>query len=65
MHSESTSETMLEYLDIPYIVETQKELELADDHPALAVFDVFAAHCCSDVLAKLQSNNTHQIFVLR
>jgi hypothetical protein len=68
-HSESdwsTTETMREYLDkiiIPYVVETRKELELADDHPALAIFDVFAAHRCKEVLAKLQSNHIHQIFV--
>ena len=51
---------MVEYLDeviIPCVVETRKELELADDHPASAIFDIFAVHCCSDVLAKLSSNH--------
>ena len=62
-HSEShrsTEATMLEYIDkiiVPYVVETRKRLELADDQPALAIFDVFAAHCCDSVLVKLQSNN--------
>ena len=68
-HSEnhwSTAETMIEYFDnviIPYVVETRRELELADDHPALAIFDVFAAHRCSNVLAKLQENSIHQVYV--
>ena len=57
---------MIEYFDnviIPYVVETRRELELADDHPVLAIFDVFAAHRCSDVLAKLQENSIHQVYV--
>ena len=37
---------MLEYIDtiiIPYVTDTRKKLELlADDHLALALFDVFA-----------------------
>ena len=62
----STETTMLEYIDkviVPYVVKERNRLELADDHPALAIFDMFAAHRCSSVLAKLQSNNIHQVFV--
>ena len=47
---------MLEYIDtitMPYATNTRKKLELADDHPALALFDVFAAHHCDSVLDKL------------
>ena len=58
---------MLEYIDkviVPYVVKERNRLELADDQPALAIFDVFATHRCSSVLAKLQSNNIHQVFVL-
>ena len=68
-HSEnhwSTTETMIKYFDkiiIPYVVETQREPELADDQPALAIFDVFAAHHCSDVLAKLQEKSIYQVYV--
>ena len=67
-HSDShcSTEATIEYLDkdiILYVVETRNRLELADDQPALAVFDVFAAHRCSSVLAKLQSHNIHQVFV--
>ena len=43
---------MLEYIDtiiMPYVTDTRKNLELADDHPTLALFDVFAAHCCDSV----------------
>ena len=59
---------MGEYLDeviIPYVTETRNKLDLADDHPhlALALFDVFAAHRCSTVLEKLQDHNIHQVFI--
>ena len=43
----SNETTMGEYLDeviIPYVTETRNKLDLVDDHPALAVFDV---HCSS------------------
>lgn len=68
-HSEShwsTERTMLDFLDhviIPYVAATRSKHGLADDHPALAVFDVFAAHRCSSVLKKLQDNHIHQVFV--
>uniref|UniRef100_A0A1X7U1C7 DDE-1 domain-containing protein n=1 Tax=Amphimedon queenslandica TaxID=400682 RepID=A0A1X7U1C7_AMPQE len=57
---------MIEYLDtvlIHYVVENRQEMELADDHPALALFDVFAAHHSNEVLSKLRASNIHQIFV--
>ena len=43
-------------------IENLRELELADDHLVLTILDVFAAHCCSDVLAKLPSNHIHQVY---
>lgn len=30
---------------------------------ALAIFDVFTAHCCSSVRTKLQTHNIHQVFI--
>ena len=57
---------MLEYLDcvtIPYVVETRNALDLPEDQPALAIFDLFATHRCSSVLEKLQCNNIHQVFI--
>ncbi len=62
----STEQTMLEYLDkivIPYVSATRTKLDLGDDHPALAIFDVFAAHRCTSVLKKLSDNHIHVIFV--
>ena len=62
----STEKTMLEYLDcviIPYVVETRNALDLPEDQPALALFDVFAAHRCSSVLEKLRCSNIHQVFI--
>ena len=49
-HSEShwsNESTMLEYIEkilVPYIIKTQGRLKLTDDHPALAIFDVFFRH---------------------
>ena len=68
-HSEShwsTEKTMLEYVDqvlVPCVSQTRQELELADDHPALAIFDVFCAHRCESFLKKLCTHNIHQVFV--
>ena len=62
----STEQTMLEYIQniiIPYVASTRLSLNLPEDQPALAVFDVFAAHRCASVLEKLKSNNIHQVFV--
>lgn len=44
---------MLHYIDnvlVPYVSATRQELELADDYPALALFDIFKAHRCDSVL---------------
>lgn len=68
-HSEShwsTESTMLEYIDkvlVPYVTQTRQKLELAMDHPALALFDVFKAHRCDTVLEKLRQNHIHQVFI--
>ena len=68
-HSEthwSTELTMLEYIDkvlVPYVTQTRQKLELAMDHPALALFDVFKAHRCDTVLEKLRQNHINQVFI--
>ncbi len=62
----STEVTMLEYVDnvlVPYVSTTRQKLGLADDHPALAIFDVFMSHRCDSVLKKLKENNIHQVFI--
>ena len=54
--------TMQEYIDkvlVPYVTQTRQKLELAMDHPALALFDVFKAHRCDTVLEKLRQNHIH------
>ena len=58
---------MLEYLDcviISYVVETRNALDLPEDQPALALFDVFAAHRYSSVLEKLRCSNIHLVLLL-
>ena len=44
---------------IPYVKNQRKELDLPSTFPALAVFDLIAAHRCSSVLEKLRDNNIH------
>ena len=43
---------------VPYVTKTRQKLELAMDHPALALFDVFKAHRCDTVLEKV---HIHQV----
>ena len=55
---------MLEYLEniiIPYVTSTRQALDLPEDQPVLALFDVFARS--HRVLDMLKSNNIHHIFV--
>ena len=46
------------------VVATRENLELASDHVALVIFDVFAAHRCDSKLKKLHEHHIHQDFVL-
>ena len=52
---------MLQYIDnvlVPYMNTICQKLDLADDHPALAIlFDVFKSHLCDSLLKKLRENN--------
>ncbi len=62
----STEETMIEYVDqiiLPYVQDVRTSLELSPNFPAVAIFDVFAAHRCQSVLNRLSSNNIKYIFV--
>ena len=68
-HSEShwsNEATMLQFIDniiVPYISAMRRDFELADDHVALAIFDVFTAQRCDSVLKKLRENHIRQVFV--
>jgi hypothetical protein len=59
-HSEnhwSNESTMLRFADkivIPYVMEMRDKLDLPLKQPALAVFDVFAAHSVNSFLTKLE-----------
>ena len=53
----SNEETTLRFVDkiiIPYVMRTCERLDLPLRHPALAVFDVFAAHRVDSFLTKLE-----------
>ncbi len=59
----STEETMIEYVDQIILPDVRTSLELSPNFPAVAIFDVFAAHRCQSVLNRLSSNNIKYIFV--
>ena len=59
----SNESTMLEYILVPYMVKTRERLKLADDHPILAIFNVFKAHRCDSVLGELHHHHIHQVFI--
>ena len=54
---------MLEYILVPYMVKTRERLKLADDHPILAIFNVFQAHRYDSVLGELHHHHIHQVFI--
>ena len=62
----STQETMMEFLDkilIPYVQQTRERMELPPTFPAVAIFDVFAAHRCQPFLDVLTANKIQPVFV--
>ena len=47
---------------MPYVCQKHKELKLSDDHPALAIFDVFQGQTTDMIYEILEKNN---IFILK
>lgn len=68
-HSEnhwSNEGTMLHYIEhvlVPYVTATRLRLELPDTQPALAIFDVFAAHRVQSVKDRLKEANIKFVYV--
>ena len=62
----SNADTMIEYIHvilIPYVTEKRKELKLAPDHPALALYDTFKGQCTDEVCDLLTQNNILHILI--
>ena len=62
----SNGDTMIEYVYkilIPYVTEKWKELTLAPDYPALALFDTFKGQCTDEVYDLLDQNNILYVFI--
>ena len=58
--------TMIAYLNhiiIPYINAKRKELSRNQEHPALAIFDVFKGQCTENVFQLLEENNILYVIV--
>ena len=48
---------------IPYVECKRKELKLSENHPALAIFDVFRGQQSDQVLSLLEDNNIYVVNV--
>ena len=62
----SNEETMKDYvvkIIVPYVKKKREELKLADDHPALVLFDIFKGQCTNVVLKLLMDNNIEYVIV--
>ena len=62
----STEQTMMEFLDkilVPYMKQTRERMQLSSTFPAVAIFDVFAAHRYQSFLGSLTLNNIRAVFV--
>ena len=57
---------MIRYIEeviAPYVRVVRESLGLSENHPALAVFDVFAAHRSQSVLDSLKTHHIKYVFV--
>ena len=62
----STEQTMMEFVDkilVPYVKQTRERMQLSSSFPAVAIFDVFAAHRCQSFIESLTLNNIRAVFV--
>ena len=58
--------TMKDYINkiiLSYVKQKREELMLADDHPAVVIFDNFEAQCTSNLLTILDDNNINVILI--
>ena len=55
--------TYIEEIIIPHVKQKREQLHLEDDHPALAIFDVFKGQCTEEVLKMLEDNNIEHVLV--
>ena len=55
--------TYIEEVIVPYVKQKRAQLKLNEDHPALAIFDVFKGQCTEEVLQMLEENNIERVCV--
>ena len=53
----------IEEIIVPYVRQVREQLSLAEDHPALTIFDVFKGQCTADILQLLEDNNIEHVQV--
>eukprot|EP00058_Branchiostoma_floridae_P013458 XP_002598946.1 hypothetical protein BRAFLDRAFT_79876 [Branchiostoma floridae] len=62
----SNTDSMERYVETvvnPYMAAQRERLGLEEDHPGMAIFDVYKAHRTPGLLAKLKAANTQPLFV--
>ena len=55
--NEQTMRSYIEKIIVPYMGQKRDQLNLDDDHPTIAIFDVFKGQCTEEVLKILKDNN--------
>ena len=61
--NEQTMKTYIQEIIVPYVKQKRAQLKLSEDHPALAIFDVFKGQCTEEVLQMLEENNIERVCV--
>lgn len=61
--NEATTIEYVNFIILPYITSTRKELGLQPTHPAVVLFDVFKGQCTDPVLKLLEENNIFYVMI--
>ena len=61
--NEQTMMTYIEKIIVPYVKQKREQLNLDNDHPALAIFDVLKGQYTEEVLKTLEDNHIERVLV--
>ena len=61
--NQTTTEQWIENILVPYLDRKREELELAPEHPALCILDLFAAHRVEPIVAAFARHHIKVVFV--
>ena len=61
--NEQTMKAYIKEIIVLYVKQKRAQLKLNEDHPSLAIFDVFKGQCTEEVLQMLEENNIERVCV--